>query len=184
MLAYSSIAHAGFLLTGVIALNQEGLKASLFYLASYGVATIGAFAIVTLVRDSSGEVGDLNRWVGLAKRSPAMALIFSLFLLSFAGIPLTAGFIGKFTIFTAAYESGNIAVVVSGVLSSAIAAFFYIRVIVMIFFTDPEEDTVTVTIPSLYTNLTIWIAAIATLALGIFPAPFLDFIATFATFTR
>jgi NADH-quinone oxidoreductase subunit N len=184
MLAYSSIAHAGFLLTGVIALNQEGLKASLFYLASYGVATIGAFAIVTLVRDSSGEVGDLNRWVGLAKRSPAMALIFSLFLLSFAGIPLTAGFIGKFTIFTAAYESGNIAVVVAGVLSSAIAAFFYIRVIVMIFFTDPEEDTVTVTIPSLYTNLTIWIAAIATLALGIFPAPFLDFIATFATFTR
>jgi NADH-quinone oxidoreductase subunit N len=184
MLAYSSIAHAGFLLTGVIALNQEGLKASLFYLASYGVATIGAFALVTLVRDSSGEVGDLNRWVGLAKRSPAVALIFSLFLLSFAGIPLTAGFIGKFTIFTAAYESGNIAVVVAGVLSSAIAAFFYIRVIVMIFFSDPVEDTVTVTIPSLYTNLTIWIAAIATLALGIFPAPFLDFIATFATFTR
>jgi NADH-quinone oxidoreductase subunit N len=184
MLAYSSIAHAGFLLTGVIALNQEGLKASHFYLASYGVATIGAFALVTLVRDSSGEVGDLNRWVGLAKRSPAIALIFSLFLLSFAGIPLTAGFIGKFTIFTAAYESGNIAVVVAGVLSSAIAAFFYIRVIVMIFFSDPAEDTVTVTIPSLYTNLTIWIAALATLALGIFPAPFLDFIATFATFTR
>jgi len=184
MLAYSSIAHAGFLLTGVIALNQEGLKASLFYLASYGIATIGAFALVTLVRDSSGEVGDLNRWVGLAKRSPAIALIFSLFLLSFAGIPLTAGFIGKFTIFTAAYESGNIAVVVAGVLSSAIAAFFYIRVIVMIFFSDPVEDTVTVTIPSLYTSLTIWIAAIATLALGIFPAPFLDFIATFATFTR
>ena len=123
---------------------------------------------VTLVRDSSGEVGDLNRWVGLAKRSPAIALIFSLFLLSFAGIPLTAGFIGKFTIFTAAYESGNIAVVVACVLSSAIAAFFYIRVIVMIFFSDPVENTVTVTIPSLYTNLTIWIAAIATLALGIF----------------
>jgi NADH-quinone oxidoreductase subunit N len=184
LLAYSSIAHAGFLLTGVIALNQEGLKASLFYLASYGIATIGAFALVTLVRDSSGEVGDLNRWVGLAKRSPAMAFIFSLFLLSFAGIPLTAGFIGKFTIFTAAYDSGNIAVVVAGVLSSAIAAFFYIRVIVMIFFSDPEEDTVTVTIPSLYTNLTIWIAALVTLALGIFPAPFLDFIATFATFTR
>ena len=75
---------------------------------------------------------------------------------------------------------------VTGVQTCAlpISAFFYIRVIVMIFFSDPEEDTVTVTIPSLYTNLTIWIAAIATLALGIFPAPFLDFIATFATFTR
>jgi NADH-quinone oxidoreductase subunit N len=184
MLAYSSIAHAGFLLTGVLALNQEGLKASLFYLASYGVSTLGAFALVTLVRDSSGEVTDLNRWVGLAKRSPAVALIFATFLLSFAGIPLTAGFIGKFTIFTAAYDSGNIAVVVAGVLSSAIAAFFYIRVIVMMFFTDAQEDTVTVTIPSLYTNITIWLAAILTIVLGVFPTPILDAIASLATFVR
>ena len=184
MLAYSSIAHAGFLLTGILALNQEGLKASLFYLASYGFTTLGAFALITLVRDSSGEVTDLNRWVGLAKRSPAVALIFATFLLSFAGIPLTAGFIGKFTIFTAAYDSGNIAVVVAGVLSSAIAAFFYIRVIVMMFFTDPEEDTVTVTIPSLNTNLTIWIAAIVTIVLGVFPTPVLDAVASLATFVR
>jgi NADH-quinone oxidoreductase subunit N len=184
MLAYSSIAHAGFLLTGILALNQEGLKASLFYLASYGFTTLGAFALITLVRDSSGEVTDLNRWVGLAKRSPAVALIFATFLLSFAGIPLTAGFIGKFTIFTAAYDSGNIAVVVAGVLSSAIAAFFYIRVIVMMFFTDPEEDTVTVTIPSLNTNLTIWIAAIVTILLGVFPTPVLDAVASLATFVR
>jgi NADH-quinone oxidoreductase subunit N len=184
MLAYSSIAHAGFLLTGILALNQEGLKASLFYLASYGFTTLGAFALITLVRDSSGEVTDLNRWAGLAKRSPAVALIFATFLLSFAGIPLTAGFIGKFTIFTAAYDSGNIAVVVAGVLSSAIAAFFYIRVIVMMFFTDPEEDTVTVTIPSLNTNLTIWIAAIVTILLGVFPTPVLDAVASLATFVR
>ena len=73
MLAYSSIAHAGFLLTGVLALNQSGLEASLFYLASYGVTTLGAFAVVSLVRDSSGEVTDLNRWVGLARRSPLIA---------------------------------------------------------------------------------------------------------------
>ena len=184
MLAYSSIAHAGFLLTGIVALNQEGLKASLFYLASYGLTTLGAFALITLVRDSSGEVTDLNRWVGLAKRSPAVALIFATFLLSFAGIPLTAGFIGKFSIFTAAYDSGNIAVVIVGVLSSAIAAFFYIRVIVMMFFTDPEEDTVTVTIPSLNTNLTIWIAAIVTILLGVFPTPVLDAVASLATFVR
>ncbi len=72
----------------------------------------------------------------------------------------------------------------AGVLSSAIAAFFYIRVIVMMFFTDPEEDTVTVTIPSLYTNLTIWIAAIVTIALGVFPTPILDAIASLATFVR
>jgi len=174
MLAYSSIAHAGFLLTGVLALNQSGITASLFYLASYGLTTLGAFALVSLVRDSAGEVTDLNRWVGLAKRSPLIATIFSLFLLSFAGIPLTAGFIGKFTIFSAAYENGNIAVVVVGVLSSAIAAFFYIRVIVMMFFADPESDSVSVVIPTKFTITVIWIAAIGTLLLGIYPTPILD----------
>lgn len=174
MLAYSSIAHAGFLLTGVLALNQSGITASLFYLASYGLTTLGAFALVSLVRDAAGEVTDLNRWVGLAKRSPLIATIFSLFLLSFAGIPLTAGFIGKFTIFSAAYENGNIGVVVVGVLSSAIAAFFYIRVIVMIFFADPESDSVSVVIPSKFTITVIWIAAIGTLLLGIYPTPILD----------
>lgn len=174
MLAYSSIAHAGFLLTGILALNQSGITASLFYLASYGLTTLGAFALVSLVRDAAGEVTDLNRWVGLAKRSPLIATIFSLFLLSFAGIPLTAGFIGKFTIFSAAYENGNIAVVVVGVLSSAIAAFFYIRVIVMMFFADPENDSVSVVIPTKFTITVIWIAAIGTLLLGIYPTPILD----------
>ena len=184
MLAYSSIAHAGFLLTGILALNQSGLEASLFYLAAYGVTTLGAFAVVSLVRDSSGEVTDLNRWVGLAKRSPLVATFFALFLLSFAGIPLTSGFIGKFTIFSGAYESGNIGVVIVGVLSSAIAAFFYIRVIVMMFFTDPEEGSVSVTIPSLFTSSVIWIAAIATVVLGVFPTPLLDAIASLSTFVR
>ena len=184
MLAYSSIAHAGFLLTGIVALNVAGLRASLFYLAIYGVGTIGAFAIVTLVRDSSGEVTDLNRWVGLARRSPFIASTFALFLLSFAGIPLTSGFIGKFTIFNAAYESGNIGVVVVGVLSSAIAAFFYIRVIVMMFFADPTEDSVAVTIPSIYSRLTIIFAALVTVVLGVMPAPLLNSIANLATFLR
>ena len=184
MLAYSSIAHAGFLLTGIVALNVAGLRASLFYLAIYGVGTIGAFAIVTLVRDSSGEVTDLNRWVGLARRSPFIASTFTLFLLSFAGIPLTSGFIGKFTIFNAAYETGNIGVVVVGVLSSAIAAFFYIRVIVMMFFADPTEDSVAVTIPSIFSRLTIIFAALATVVLGVMPTPLLNSIANLATFLR
>ena len=184
MLAYSSIAHAGFLLTGVLALNIEGLRSSLFYLAIYGAATLGGFAIVTLVRDSSGEVTDLNRWVGLAKRSPFAAFTFALFLLSFAGIPLTSGFIGKFTIFSAAYESGNTGVVVIGVLSSAIAAFFYIRVIVMMFFADPDDDSVAVEIPSIFTSVTIWFSALATIAMGVFPTPLLNAISSLATFLR
>ena len=102
MIAYSSIAHAGFLLAGVIALSKSGLDASIFYLFAYGVATVGAFGIVSLIRDSSGEVGDLNRWSGLGKRSPLLASTFAFFLLAFAGIPLTSGFIGKFSIFSAA----------------------------------------------------------------------------------
>ena len=182
LLAYSSIAHAGFLLTGILALNRSGLEASLFYLATYGFTTLGAFAIVTLVRDSGGEVTDLNRWVGLARRSPVIASLFAFFLLSFAGIPLTAGFVGKLTIFNAAYESANIAVVVVGVLSSAIAAFFYIRVIVMMFFADPIEDPVAVTIPSMNTRIVIAVSALVTLAMGVYPTPVFDAISSLATF--
>ena len=184
MLAYSSIAHAGFLLSGVIALNKAGLDASIFYLFAYGVATVGAFAIVTLVRDSSGEVTDLNRWRGLGKRSPWVASAFAGFLLAFAGIPLTSGFIGKFSIFSAAYESGAKGVVFAGILSSAVAAFFYIRVIVLMFFTDPIQDGTSIEIPSALTRISIIFSITVTIALGVFPAPLLSFITTLATFIR
>jgi len=184
MLAYSSIAHAGFLLAGVIALSKTGLEASIFYLFAYGVATVGAFGIVTLVRDASGEVGDLNRWSGLGKRSPLLASAFAFFLLAFAGIPLTSGFIGKFSIFSAAYESGSTSILIAGVLSSAVAAFFYIRVIVLMFFKDPVEDGTSVVIPSALTTMTITVSSVLTLILGIYPAPLIDFIATTATFIR
>ena len=184
MLAYSSIAHAGFLLSGVIALNKAGLDATIFYLFAYGIATVGAFAVVTLVRDSSGEVTDLNRWRGLGKRSPFAATTFTLFLLAFAGIPLTSGFIGKFSIFSAAYESGAKGVVIAGVLSSAIAAFFYIRVIVLMFLTDATEDGTSVEIPSILTRGSIVIAAVITVALGVYPAPLLNFITDLAFFIR
>ena len=184
MLAYSSIAHAGFLMAGVIALSKSGLDSSIFYLFAYGVATVGAFGIVSLIRDSSGEVGDLNRWSGLGKRSPLLASTFAFLLLAFAGIPLTSGFIGKFSIFSAAYESGSTSILIAGVLSSAIAAFFYIRVIVLMFFKDPVEDGTSVLIPSALTTITITISAIVTLILGVFPAPLIDFIASTAFFTR
>jgi NADH-quinone oxidoreductase subunit N len=184
MLAYSSIAHAGFLLAGVIALSKAGLEASIFYLFAYGVATVGAFGVVTLVRDSVGEVTDLNRWSGLGKRSPLIASVFAFFLLAFAGIPLTSGFIGKFSIFSAAYASGSTWVLIAGVLSSAIAAFFYIRVIVLMFFKDPVEDGTSVVIPSGLTTTTIAVTSVITLVLGIYPAPLINFIATYASFIR
>jgi len=184
MLAYSSIAHAGFLLAGVIALSKSGLDASIFYLFAYGIATVGAFGVVTLVRDSAGEVTDLNRWSGLGKRSPLVASVFAFFLLAFAGIPLTSGFIGKFSIFSAAYETGSTAILIAGVLSSAIAAFFYIRVIVLMFFKDPVEDGTSVVIPSALTTTTIAVTSLITLILGIFPAPLINFIESSAFFIR
>ena len=184
MLAYSSIAHAGFLLSGVYALSQSGLSSSIFYLATYGLTTVGAFAIVTLIRDSNGEVTDLNRWAGLAKRSPLVATLFSAYLLGFAGIPLTAGFIGKFSIFSAAYEAGGKAIVIAGVLSSAAAAFFYIRVIVLMFFKDAVEDGTTVVIPTSLTRSVVLISGIATILFGVVPQPLINFINTYSVFIR
>jgi NADH-quinone oxidoreductase subunit N len=184
MLAYSSIAHAGFLLSGVVALSKDGLAASLFYLMAYGLTTIAAFGIIGLVRDSTGEVTDLNRWVGLGKKSPLVGSIFAFLLLSFAGIPLTSGFIGKFAIFSAAYESGSIEIVVTGVLASAIAAFFYIRVIIMIFFTDPVNDSVSVVIPTVKSKLSIAVATIASIILGLAPSLLLSSATNFATFIK
>lgn len=184
MLAFSSIAHAGFILTAVVSLNQNALSATLFYLVAYGVATIGAFGIITLVRDSAGEVSDVNRWVGLGKKSPLVASVFSLFLLSFAGIPLTSGFVGKFSIFSAAYESGNIYLVVAGVLSSAIAVFFYLRVMLMLFFTDSTNDSISVVIPSILTRISISICALITIILGIAPSLLFDVAQNFAYFLR
>ena len=184
MLAYSSIAHAGFLLAGVVALNKDGLAASLFYLLAYGLTTIAAFGIITLVRDSSGEVTDLNRWIGIGKKSPLVAGAFAFILLSFAGIPLTSGFIGKFAIFSAAYKSGNISLVVVGVLSSAIAAFFYIRVIIMMFFTDPVNDSVSVVIPSVKSRISIIVATVISIILGLMPSLLLNAATTYANFIK
>ena len=184
MLAYSSIAHAGFLLSGVVALNKDGLAASLFYLFAYGFATLAAFGIIALIRDSSGEVSDLNRWVGLGKKSPLTAGAFSLLLLSFAGIPLTSGFVGKFAIFSAAYQSGNISLVVVGVLASAIAAFFYIRVIIMMFFTDPVNDSVSVIIPSVKSKISISVSVLISIVLGIAPSLLLTTADNFANFIK
>lgn len=184
MLAYSSIAHAGFLLSGVVALNKEGLAASLFYLMAYGLTTLAAFGIIGLVRDSTGEVTDLNRWVGLGKKSPLVGSVFAFLLLSFAGIPLTSGFIGKFAIFSAAYQTGNIALVVTGVLASAIAAFFYIRVIIMIFFTDPVNDSVSVIIPSVKSKISISVATFVSIIFGLAPSLLLNVSENFATFLK
>ncbi len=112
----------------------------MFYLVAYGAATVGAFAMVTMVRDTTGEATLLSSWVGLGRRSPLAAAVFALFMLSFAGIPLTSGFIGKWAVFAAAWSGGQQWLVVVAVVISVVAAFFYIRVIVLMFFSEPDRD--------------------------------------------
>ena len=174
LLAYSSIAHAGFILTAVISSSVAGLSSSLFYLAVYGLTTVGAFAVITLVRDPGGEADHLSRWAGLGKRSPLVAGIFALFLLAFAGIPLTSGFTGKFAVFQAAIAGGATPLVIIGVISSAIAAFFYVRVIVLMFFSDPVENGPEIVVPSVFTGTAVAVGTVATVVFGIVPQPLLS----------
>jgi NADH-quinone oxidoreductase subunit N len=184
LLAYSSIAHAGFILAGVIATTPDGISSVLFYLAAYSFVTIGAFAVVTLVRDAGGEATHLSKWAGLGRRSPLVAAVFAVFLLAFAGIPLTSGFSGKFAVFKAAAEGGAGALVVVGVISSAIAAFFYIRVIVLMFFSEPKAEGPTVAVPSPLTMTTIAVGVAVTLVLGVAPQYFLDLASQASVFVR
>jgi NADH-quinone oxidoreductase subunit N len=184
MLAYSSVAQVGFILTGVTAANSSGLSSTMFYLVVYGFATIGAFALVTLVRDGTSEATHLSRWAGLGRRAPLVAAVMSLLLLSFAGIPLTSGFIGKFLVFEAAIDGGAWPLVAVGAVFSAVAAFFYVRVIVLMYFSETPEDAPTVAVPSALTTLTIAIAAAVTVALGVVPGPVLDLAQEAAAFVR
>ena len=182
MLAYSSIAHTGFLLTGVLGVRADGgtegaitaTQAVLFYLVTYGFITLAAFAVLTLVRDAGGETTAFARWAGLGKESPLVAGVFALFLLSLAGIPLTAGFIGKWAVFAAAMQAGAWPVVVAAVLTSALAAFFYVRVIVVMYFSSPVGDGPSVVVPSIMTSATIAVGVAATVVLGVVPGPVLD----------
>ncbi len=196
MLAYSSVAHTGFLLTGVLGVQQASeladgevtsLQAVLFYLVTYGFSIIGAFAVVTLVRDAGGEATQFVRWRGLGRRSPLLAGVFAFFLLSMAGIPLTAGFVGKWAVFTVALAAGAWPVVIAAVACSIIAVFFYVRVILLMFFDDDatvQGDVASVTKPSLLTSATILVGVAATLVLGVVPGPVLDLAANAGQFVR
>lgn len=184
LLAYSSIAHAGFILAGVIATTPEGISSVLFYLAAYSFVTLGAFSVVTLVRDAGGEATHLSKWAGLGRRSPLVAAVFAVFLLAFAGIPLTSGFAGKFAVFKAAADGGAGPLVVIGVISSAIAAFFYIRVIVLMFFSQPRTEGPSVAVPSPLTSAAIAIGVAVTIVLGVAPQYFLDLAGQAGVFVR
>jgi NADH-quinone oxidoreductase subunit N len=184
LLAYSSIANAGYLLVGVLALNQEGLSSTMFYLVAYGFSVLAAFGIVTLVRDADGEATHLSRWAGLGRRSPLFAATFTFILMAFAGIPLTSGFTSKFAVFGAAVVGGQTWLVIFGVITSMLIAFPYLRVVVMLWFSEPGESTPTVSIPGFLTSAALAIGVLATLLLGVVPAPLIDLSRDAANFVR
>lgn len=193
MLAYSSIAHTGFILTGVLGAQSAAaladgevtsLQAVLFYLATYAFTVLGAFAVVSLVRDAAGEVSPLARWAGLGKASPVVGGVFAVFLLAMAGIPLTSGFIGKWTVFTVAASAGAWPVVIVAVLSSVAAAYFYLRVIRLVFFAEPPTDAPSVSRPSALTAGAIAVSLAVTVMLGVVPGPVLDLAAQAGEFIR
>jgi len=188
LLAYSSIANAGYVLVGVLAVGgdgkRDGLSSAMFYLVAYGFSVIAAFAVVTLVRDANGEATHLSRWAGLGRRSPLYAGLFTFLLLAFAGIPLTSGFASKFAVFGAALTSGQGWLVVLGVISSMVLAFPYLRVVVLMWLSEPGESTPAVSIPGWRTSMSLAIGALATLLLGVAPQPVLDLTSRAAEFIR
>ncbi len=177
MIAYSSVAHAGFILLGAMAITDQGISGTLFYLLAYGFTTVAVFGVISLVRDADGEATHLSQWAGLAKRSPVAAGVMAFLLLALAGIPLTSGFTAKFAVFSAALGDGMAPLVVIALVTSAIAAFFYVRVIVLMYFSEPAADGPTVTVPGAFTTAAITLGMIVTLLLGIVPTLALDWAA-------
>lgn len=194
MLAYSSVAHTGFMLTGVLGVQGaddladgqfSSLEGVLFYLTAYGFAMVGAFALVTVVRDAGGEATRYHDWAGLGRRSPLVAGAFAFFLLSMAGIPLTSGFIGKWAVFTSAMSAGAWPLVLVAIASSIITVAFYVGYIRLMFFADAgTEGAGVVTKPSLMTATTVVVCLVATLVLGVVPGPVLDLITHTGDFIR
>jgi NADH-quinone oxidoreductase subunit N len=180
MLAYSSIAHAGFILVGVAAASQQGIEGAMFYLAAYAAMILGAFGVVVLVSVRGERHVSLGSYAGLAGRSPLLAALLALFLLSLAGIPPTAGFIAKISVFSAAVRAGHWPLVLLAVLASVVAAFFYIRVIVLMYMQDPASDSGEEPAPAFERAPVGWAAiavpALLTLVFGVFPGVLFGFI--------
>ena len=173
LLAYSSIAHAGYILIGVVAGSARGVSAALIYLFIYAFMQLGAFAIVTLLRRRDVIGDELKDLSGLYFRSPLAALAMLVFMLSLGGIPPTAGFMGKFWLFSAAIESGYVWLAVIGVLNSAISLYYYVRVIVFMWIKEETMGSPIVMAPAL--GLVVAVALAGTIIFGIYPAPLFDF---------
>ena len=184
LLAYSSIAHAGYVLVALTARTNDGTAALMFYLAAYALMNIGAFAAVSHVSGKGDRFVNIDDFKGLARKQPMTAAMFTIFLLSMIGVPLTGGFFGKFYIFRAALESHLVWLTVLGLLNSAVAAYYYLRILVMMYMHEPSEATAATEPLSPGLRMALLLPALGTLVLGIFPNWVLEFAGKSANIIR
>jgi NADH-quinone oxidoreductase subunit N len=173
MLAYSSIAHAGYALLGIITANGEGLASMMNYLMIYAFMNIGAFAVIIMLRSEGFRGEEISDYEGLSKTHPLAAMLMLIFMFSLTGIPPTAGFIGKFYIFMAAINAGYTWLVIVAVIFSAISAYFYLRIVMYMYMRDPKTDVVLTT--SFTNGVALGITAVAVLFIGVLPSALLNF---------
>jgi NADH-quinone oxidoreductase subunit N len=175
LLAYSSIAHAGYVLVALTARSEDGAAAVMFYLAAYALMNIGAFAVVAHLSGRGERFVNVDDFAGLGAKQPWTAAMLTVFLLSLIGVPLTAGFFGKFYIFKAALNSNLVWLTVLGLLNSVVAAFYYLRILVVMYMHEPSEAAANVEPLTAGFRATLLLSAAGTLLLGIFPSVVLDF---------
>ena len=172
MLAYSSIAHAGYLLVGLVAASTAGKAAILFYLVAYAVTNLGAFGVLAALSSEDRPHDDVRDFAGLWHDRPGMAALLTIFLLSLGGFPPTVGFIAKWYIFSAAVQSGQISLAILGVLTSVVSVFFYLRIVVMMYMTDEKAPNHRPALPAI-ALAGLLIALVAVLYLGVLPGQLL-----------
>ena len=175
LLAYSSIAHAGYVMVALTARSDVGTAAAMFYLAAYAFMNIGAFAVVSHLSGKGERYQNVDDFAGLGQKQPMTAAMLSIFLLSLIGVPLTGGFFGKFYIFKAALESHLVWLTVLGLLNSAVAAYYYLRLLVVMYMREPSEATTNAEPLTLGLSAALILPALGTLVLGIFPSWVLNF---------
>jgi NADH-quinone oxidoreductase subunit N len=174
LLAYSSIAHAGYLLVALASLPKDGIPAAMFYAASYAVMNVGAFAVVGHFASAGERYVTVEDYAGLGKRSPLLAAIFAMFLLSLIGIPMFGGFFAKFYVFSAALQANLVGLVIIGVLNSAVAAYYYLRIIVVMYMREAREEIPVTPIP-MGLGVALALSLAATIYLGVLPNRVLEY---------
>ena len=184
MLAYSSVAHAGYVLVALAARSDLGAAAAMFYLAAYACMNVGAFIVVSHVAGKGEKRVSVSDFAGLASRQPFTAALQTIFLLSLIGVPLTGGFFGKFYIFEAALQSNLVWLTVLGLLNSAVAAYYYLRIIAAMYMQEPAETVQDLQPLSPATSVALIIPAIGTIFLGVFPSSVLNFAIRSANFSK